>query len=306
MWLRGLIAGLAMYLCGQALAAGSARLVAGANALTEQALRHLHGEGVKRDADLAVLFFCAAARQGHAAAAYELGWLYFHGRGVERDDQLAAAWLREAARLGRPPTAKVMQRLAKQKRRSLACVDSAGKALKGADARRANLVLAVHRMAPDFRLDPKLVLEVIRAESNFDPRARSAKGALGLMQLIPATAQRFGVSDPYEPTQNIRGGMAYLRWLLDRFDGDLALSLAGYNAGEAAVDRYGGVPPYAETRAYVERILGRYMRPAQAHVEPESVGHRRALPTAHATTTQTDSQLGLLAYSTSQRLSVIR
>jgi soluble lytic murein transglycosylase-like protein len=78
------------------------------------------------------------------------------------------------------------------------------------------------------------------------------------MQLIPATAQRFGVRDPFEPMQNLQGGMAYLRWLHDRFNGDLRLMLAGYNAGEAAVERYGGVPPYTETREYVRRILTRY------------------------------------------------
>ena len=115
-------------------------------------------------------------------------------------------------------------------------------------------------MAPRFDLDPALVLEVVRAESNFDPRARSHKGALGLMQLIPATARRFGVEDPFEPSQNLRGGMAYLRWLMTRVDGDLRLALAGYNAGEAAVERHRGVPPYAETRAYVGRILRRYTR----------------------------------------------
>ena len=98
------------------------------------------------------------------------------------------------------------------------------------------------------------MLEVVRAESNFDPRARSHKGALGLMQLIPATARRFGVDDPLEPAQNLRGGMAYLRWLLERFDGDLRLALAGYNAGEEAVERHGGVPPYAETA----RLRGSY------------------------------------------------
>lgn len=267
MWLRGLVGVVALHLCGQVHADQSAHLVAGPNALTEQALRYLHGEGVARDPDLAVVHLCAAAYRGHAAAAYELGWLYFQGRGVARDDGLAAAWLQEAARLGKAPTEKVMQRLENLDERSLACVDSKGRTLAAADARRADVMLVVYRIAPEFELDPKLVLEVIRAESNFNPRARSPKGALGLMQLIPATARRFGVADPYEPTQNIRGGMAYLRWLLDRFDGDLTLSLAGYNAGEAAVERYRGVPPYAETRAYVERILGRYTQAANDPVD---------------------------------------
>lgn len=109
-------------------------------------------------------------------------------------------------------------------------------------------------LAPRYRLDPGLVLAVIRAESNFDPTALSPKDARGLMQLIPATASRFGVTDVWDPLDNIKGGMAYLRWLLDHFDGDEALALAGYNAGEGAVRRYRGIPPYAETRNYVKKI----------------------------------------------------
>ena len=128
--------------------------------------------------------------------------------------------------------------------------------LASASPRRLALLNQIG-LAPDD-LDPALVFEVVRAESNFNPRARSHKGALGLMQLIPATAKRFGVEDPFEPRQNLHGGMAYLRWLLQRFDGDLKLTLAGYNAGEAAVERHGGIPPYDETRTYVGTILSRY------------------------------------------------
>jgi soluble lytic murein transglycosylase-like protein len=97
-------------------------------------------------------------------------------------------------------------------------------------------------------------MAVIQAESNFNAKAMSPKSAQGLMQLIPATAERFGVSDPWDPHQNLQGGMAYLRWLLDYFNGDVRLALAGYNAGERAVERYGDVPPYKETRNYLRRI----------------------------------------------------
>ena len=126
------------------------------------------------------------------------------------------------------------------------------------DRRRAALAVAIFELSPSFGLDPALVIEVVRAESGFNPRARPPKGALGLMQLIPGTAKRFGVRDPFEPTQNLKGGMAYLSWLLQHFDGDLTLTLAGYNAGEGAVERHGGVPPYRETQDYVKRILSRY------------------------------------------------
>lgn len=229
--------------------------------LTDQALRYMHGEGVKQDLDRAVVYLCSAARKGHGPAAYELGWLYLQGRGdVARDDRLGAAWMREAVRLGEKPPSRLMRSLASAKKTSLACVASSGADLRQSSARRAELMVKIQEMAPKYDLDPALVLEVVRAESNFNPRARSHKGALGLMQLIPATARRFGVKDPLDPEQNLRGGMAYLRWLLKRFDGDLSLTLAGYNAGEAAVERHGGVPPYNETRAYVGKILGRYTK----------------------------------------------
>mgnify|MGYP006291823431 FL=1 len=105
-------------------------------------------------------------------------------------------------------------------------------------------------------VDPSLVHAVIRAESAYRPRAQSHAGACGLMQLMPATAKRFGVRDIWDPEQNIEGGVAYLRFLQDLFAGDIRLALAAYNAGEGAVAKYGNrIPPYRETRAYVRRVL---------------------------------------------------
>jgi soluble lytic murein transglycosylase-like protein len=112
----------------------------------------------------------------------------------------------------------------------------------------------VQRLAPQYGVVPRLAMAVIRAESNFDPLAVSTKNAQGLMQLIPDTAARFNVRKPFDPEQNIRGGLAYLRWLLAYFKGDVTLVAAAYNAGEGAVNRFRGIPPFAETRDYVRRI----------------------------------------------------
>lgn len=110
----------------------------------------------------------------------------------------------------------------------------------------------------DRGLDPRLVRAIIQVESDFDPRARSHKGAMGLMQLTAETAREMGVKNVWDPGENIRGGTAYLRLMLKRFGGDLELALAGYNAGPTVVERYGAVPPYEETRRYVEKVLSLY------------------------------------------------
>ena len=131
---------------------------------------------------------------------------------------------------------------------------------------------AAHRVG----LDPRLVEAVIAVESDFDPWAVSRKGAMGLMQLMPATADRYAVQNPFDPVENIGGGTRYLRDLLHRFQGDLRSALAAYNAGEAAVATYQGIPPYRETREYVTKVLQRYGQAStllSRHVSP-SAGYR--------------------------------
>ncbi len=112
----------------------------------------------------------------------------------------------------------------------------------------------ISKAANDFGVDEAVVRAIIHAESSFNPNALSRVGAQGLMQLMPATARRFGVGDPFNAAQNIRGGVQYLAWLLKRFNGNVTLAAAGYNAGEGAVDKYKGVPPYSETQRYVQRV----------------------------------------------------
>jgi soluble lytic murein transglycosylase-like protein len=125
-----------------------------------------------------------------------------------------------------------------------------GKVRLNTDAYRDEITAA----AAQYGVDEAIVRAIIHAESAYNPNALSRVGAQGLMQLMPATARRFGVSNPFEPAQNIRGGVQYLAWLLKRFNGDLTLAAAGYNAGEGAVDKYKGVPPYSETQRYVVRV----------------------------------------------------
>jgi soluble lytic murein transglycosylase-like protein len=115
----------------------------------------------------------------------------------------------------------------------------------------ANLV---DRIAEKHEVDRDLVNSVIRIESNYNPLAVSNKGALGLMQLVPSTARRFGVSNSFNPAENVEGGVRYLKYLLEHYNGDHRLALAAYNAGEGTVERYGGVPPFPETRSYVYRV----------------------------------------------------
>src|SRR5689334_6192880 len=109
-----------------------------------------------------------------------------------------------------------------------------------------------------YNIDPQLIRAVIKAESDFNARARSQKGAMGLMQLMPETARLHSVADAYDPSENVEGGARHLRMLLDRYQGDLELSLAAYNAGSGAVEKYRGIPPFSETREYVRRVLRFY------------------------------------------------
>jgi hypothetical protein len=251
------------------------RLLEGASTQdqVEWGQRYEHGEGVPKSPYRAAALYCAAAEKGNALAAYQLGWLYANGRGLPRDDALAAAWFRRAVAKGDQFAGGMLVRLKGVRRVEATCrLPMDGGSGSGqlaslssvSPAERKAVETAVHAMAPGFGLDPHLVLAVIAAESAFDKTAVSPKGAQGLMQLMPQTASRFGVSNAFDAEQNLRGGMTYLAWLLEQFSGDLDLALAGYNAGEKAVEQYRGIPPYDETREYVRRIRSVYRGPGIA------------------------------------------
>jgi soluble lytic murein transglycosylase-like protein len=125
----------------------------------------------------------------------------------------------------------------------------------------------VREAAERHRVDPALVRAVIETESGWNPAAKSRKGAIGLMQMMPTTAQRFGVNDAWSPQQNVDAGVRYLKVLLQRYDGNLDLALAAYNAGEGAVDRAHGIPAFRETRDYVQKVQNAYFRPGSGRLD---------------------------------------
>jgi soluble lytic murein transglycosylase-like protein len=128
----------------------------------------------------------------------------------------------------------------------------------------SNVIEMIDQIARVYDVEGPLVHSVIRAESNYNPQAVSNKGAMGMMQLIPATARRFGVLNPFDPKQNVEGGVRYLRFLLDYYKNDYKKAIAAYNAGEGAVDQYRGIPPFTETRNYVTQVARNLMAARQA------------------------------------------
>jgi len=228
--------------------------------LRSEARSYEHGEGVAKDPLRAASLYCDGARYGDAEAQFSLGWMYANGRGVEHSDELAAYFFKLAAEQGHGPAQKMLRFVGQTTAPMPKCmevfaVEIEDEAYQTVSPAQQKIFELVSKLAPEYGISPRLVMAVIRAESNFEPAVVSPKNAQGLMQLIPETSVRFNVRKPFDPEQNIRGGMAYLRWLLAYFEGNVSLVAAAYNAGEGAVNRFRGIPPYAETRSYVKRII---------------------------------------------------
>jgi soluble lytic murein transglycosylase-like protein len=223
--------------------------------------------------------YCKAARLGSTEAQYQLGMLYAFGQGVPQNRALAAALFSVAAQQGHFQAQSMLDTIRFSSSELPECMTIEGRLpekprpfrfavgvnlldleqrISRLPASKSWIVHLVETMSPWYKVDARLALSIISVESNFEPNARSAKNAMGLMQSIPDTAERFNVNDAFNATQNIKAGLTYLRWLLTRYEGDVALVAAGYNAGEGAVDRYHGVPPYPETQHYVTMILSLY------------------------------------------------
>ncbi|WP_332670166.1 transglycosylase SLT domain-containing protein [Aromatoleum sp.] len=237
--------------------------------LVAQGLAFEHGEGVQRDTARAAALYCEAARLGNADGMHALGWMYANGRGMQRSDTYAAALFAMAAAKGNAHAQQMLRFTGSGNGKLPECMRSPGSQVASAgggdwsieshiralSAERQRVARLVVEMAPTYQISPRFALAIAVTESALNPMAVSPKNAMGVMQLIPDTAARFNVRNPFDPKENIRGGLSYLRWLLAYFAGDVALAAAAYNAGEGNVDRYRGVPPFPETRAYVTRIL---------------------------------------------------
>jgi hypothetical protein len=229
-------------------------------------------EGLRKDYKQAFALYCKAALKGDSESAYSLGFMYFYGRGFTRDLSLAVRWFKQAADAGDRQAAKMLERF-----HDVALSDDplckpevlSIKLMENSNPDRKIVQGWVEKIAPIYGIDPLLVMAVIQAESAFNAKARSGKNAQGLMQLIPETAERFGVKDSWNPVQNIKGGTAYLHWLMRRFEGKVDWVLAAYNAGEGVVERYKGIPPYPETQNYVKHIQDNYKKPMHP-IPPES------------------------------------
>ena len=248
----------------------------------------------------AAAIYCEASRLGSTEAQYRLGMLYAFGKGVPENRAFAASLFSIASHQGHRKAFDMLETVNFKSQELPACVVSEtlpekrpppvfvpaedtepiDRYLESLPSNKSWIIDLTNKISDWYDIDPKLVLSIITVESEFETKARSPKSAMGLMQLIPATAERFNVKNAFDASQNIRGGIKYLRWLLSYYRGNIELATAAYNAGEKAVDRYLGIPPYPETREYVKRLKKLYRRSTHPYdekiAEPSPILVKRA------------------------------
>jgi len=236
-----------------------------ATAALEQGLAVETGAGLRRNPRLAIRLYCEAGIMGSAEGYFRIGRVLARGPAYLRNAELANAYFALAARLGHHAAFENFDKSVAAAPLQDDCsalelgpdtesfdLDGYLSALSPAKRKIAALI---RRHAERYGIDMRIALAIAMAESNLDAQAVSPKNAQGVMQLIPGTQERFGVTKPFDPESNIKGGLAYLRWLKARYAGDWERVAAAYNAGEGAVDRHDGIPPYRETQGYVRRVL---------------------------------------------------
>jgi soluble lytic murein transglycosylase-like protein len=241
-----------------------------ATALFTLAEKYKRGDEVTRDIQKSNAFYCKAAARGNLDALLELGLIHASGREMIANEGVGALLINMAAERGSERAKEILPYISRGVGSVIpACMSEEIAALaesRATPAVRKDIELLVNQWAPQYSVDPELVMALIAVESRFDATAVSPKNAQGLMQLIPATAARFGVKNVFDVLDNLKGGLAYLRWLMAYFKGEVALVLAAYNAGEETVERYRGIPPYAETRNYVKQITSVYKKASHPYL----------------------------------------
>ena len=234
-------------------------------AALEQGLAAEQGIGLRRNARLAIRLYCDAAIMGSAEGFFRIGRVLLRGPVHLRNPALANAYFAQAAQLDHPAAPEYFDETIPFAPLERDCsglepglagepfdIDGYLSALSP-ERRRVAELIRLH--AARYGVEVRIALAIALAESNLDSQAVSPKNAQGVMQLIPVTQQRFGVKNPFDAESNIKGGLAYLKWLKLRFADDWELIVAAYNAGEGAVEKHGGIPRYRETEDYVKRVL---------------------------------------------------
>lgn len=226
----------------------------------------------------AATLYCEASKLGSTEAQYRLGMLYAFGKGVPENRTFAASLFSLASQQGHRKASDMLETVNFKSQELPPCLSSdelpekhppsiiipsehsiqIDRYLESLPSNKLWIIDLTNKISGWYDIDPKFVLSIIAVESDFETKVKSPKSAMGLMQLIPTTAERFNVKDAFNASQNIRGGIRYLRWLLAYYRGDIELAAAAYNAGEKAVDRYFGIPPFPETQAYVRRLKKLY------------------------------------------------